>query len=213
MLNLTEIRGYTQPVHLIHQGHISCASPLHWCFTFFFFFTKQPPHPASWQSIYWHAVRTTFPSLFWSPSHLIFSLAPHPPLMLFAAVDIHLPSVRRVLEKSSSRRSNGRKSRCFLSMFPWLVTLKEISPLAALAETPHFPKTTGAQFDCIQFCDNKAGCLNESQTRFSYVRQGEELLPCLTSSLPSPAGSIFSQYSAFQFLKSLSLLSQSLPHR
>lgn len=120
--------------------------------------------------------------------------------MLFAAVDIHLPSVRRVLEKSSSRRSNGRKSRCFLSMFPWLVTLKEISPLAVLAETPQFPKTTRAQFDCIQFGDNEAGCLNESQTCFSYVRQ-RGVLQRLTFSFPSPAVSISLSTLLSTFLK------------
>lgn len=54
---------------------------------------------------------------------------------------------------------------------PWLVTLKEIGPLAALTEPPQFPKTTRTRFDCIQCCDNKAGWLNESQTQFSYVRE------------------------------------------
>lgn len=83
---------------------------------------------------------------------------------------------------------------------PWLVTLKEISPLAALTETPQFLKTTMAQFDCIQFRDNKAGCLNESQTRFSYVREREEFsAPNLLTS--TPCCERLPQCAAFHFLK------------
>lgn len=36
-----------------------------------------------------------------------------------------------------------------------------------------FPKQQEEQFDCTQYCDNKAGCLNESQSQFSYVRELE----------------------------------------
>lgn len=46
---------------------------------------------------------------------------------------------------------------------PWLVTLKEIGPLAAHTEAPQFSKTTRTQFDCVQYCDNKAGWLNEAK--------------------------------------------------
>lgn len=67
---------------------------------------------------------------------------------------------------------------------PWLVTLKEIGPLAALTEAPQFPKTRRTQFDCIQYCDNKAGWLNESQTQFSYVRELEECCSFLPSHFP-----------------------------
>lgn len=64
---------------------------------------------------------------------------------------------------------------------PWLATLKEIGPLAALTEAPQFPKTTRTQFDWIQYCDNKAGLLNESCTQFSYVREVEECCSNLAS--------------------------------
>lgn len=40
---------------------------------------------------------------------------------------------------------------------PRLVTLKEIGPLAARTEAPQLPRTTRTQFDCFQYCDNKAG--------------------------------------------------------
>lgn len=111
---------------------------------------------------------------FWSPSHLIFSLAPHPPLKLFAAVDIHLPSKATGVGEKFLSQIKWSEIKMLPQHVPWLVTLKEIGPLAALTEAPQFPKTTKTQFDCIQYCDNKAGWLNGSQTQFSYVRELEE---------------------------------------
>lgn len=102
-----------------------------------------------------------FPCLLWSLSHLIFSLAPHPPLKLFAAVNIHLPSERLVSKESSSRGSNSRKSGCLLSMFPLPGDFERDWP----SRWAHLgvPKTTRAPSDCIQRRDNKAAWPSRSQ--------------------------------------------------
>ena len=103
---------------------------------------------------------------------MIFSLAPNPPLS-YLPQSISIFPAMGVGEKFLLQ-IKWSEIKMLPQHVPCLVALKEIGPLAALTETPQFRKTTRAQFDCIQFCDNKAGCLNESETRFSYVRELEE---------------------------------------
>lgn len=181
----TEIQATGAPVHTIYQGRVLCAFRLNWCQAFPTVAFKNHTHSNDFLTKYLliHCPYS-FPSLFWSPSHLIVSLAPHPPLKLFAAVDIHLPSERWVLEKSSSCRSNGRKSRCFLSMFPGWWLWRRLALSLCSQKYLSFPKQQEEQFDCTQYCDNKAGCLNESQSQFSYVRELEECCSILPSHFP-----------------------------
>lgn len=95
---------------------------------------------------------------------------------------------------------------------PWLVTLKEIGPLAVLTGAPQLPKTTSTQFDCIQYCDNKAGLLNESQTQFSYVRELEECCSISPLSVPPPAATVCLNKLPYTFLKVSHFLCLTLAH-
>lgn len=145
----------------------------------------------------------SFPSLSWSPSLLIFSLAPHPPGVIYCSQYPSSQQAAGVGEKFLPQIKWSEIKR-LLQRFPCLVTLKEIGPLAVLTEAPQFPKTRRTQFDWIQCCDNKAGWLSESRAQFSYVRELEECCSILPSHFPLLLR--LPQYTFIHFLKSHSLI-------
>lgn len=205
---LIGIQGHEVPVCLNHQGqccHQTDAKYLH-----------HPPslnktHPTSFTKSWLEHCPRWFS---------IFLLAPFTFNILHSST--YTSQVICCSQYPSSQRATGVREK-FLPQIkwseikmlpqhvPWLATLKEIGPLAALTEAPQSPKTTRTQFDWIQYCDNKAGLLNESCTQFSYVRELEECcnnLPSLFLPLLRLSVSIHCRYT---FL-SLTLFCLVLPY-
>lgn len=190
------MQNFATPVHFIYQGREL------WVFSSGGFLQSRHA-PCFWTRYHWHTVHSSFPSPVWSPTLDILS-GPTPPSQVICCS--RYPSSQRAagVGEKFLPQIKWLEIKMLPQHVPWRVTLKEISPLAALTETPQFLKTTRAQFDCIQFCNNKAGCLNESQARFTYVRELEEFsAPNLLTS--TSCCERLSQYAAFHFLKSLLL--------
>lgn len=133
-------------------------------------FKQKRTCPISLQSTDWYTFHKSFPSLFFVSFTFDILYGPSCTSQVICCSQyLSSQQAKSVGEKFPSQ-IKWSEIKMLPQHVPWLVTLKEIGPLTALAGAPQSPKTTKTQFDCIQYCDNKAGWLNESQAQFSYVR-------------------------------------------